>query len=143
MLGNIAELGSFSAACHTFLPLYPAGCISSQLKSLHAGFTSLVPPNKLTPFQPVELELLLSGPIHISVAVIRKCTEYTGYSSDSAQVRWLWEVVEGFSQEERSMFLRFCTGSGALPIKGVESWKFRVQKGSEGRIGLVAVSLVS
>ena len=81
----------------------------------------------------MELELLLSGPVEISIPFIRKQTEYTGYSADSAQVLWLWEVLEGFSQEERSMFLRFCTGSGSLPIKGAESWKFRVQKGSEGK----------
>ena len=30
------------------------------------------------------------------------------------------------------MFLRFCTGSGSLPIKGEETWKFKVQRGSEG-----------
>ncbi len=131
-----------SQSLYHFVISINAGCISAQLKSLYTGFTSLIPASKLASFQPIELELLLSGPVHISVDFIEEHTKYTGYSSSSVHVKWLWKVVEGFSREERSMFLRFCTGSGALPIKGVESWQFRVQKGSEGTVGCLFTPLL-
>lgn len=97
-----------------------------------SGFSSLIPPKELATFNSQELELLLSGRPHIDPAFIRQRTVYLGYSSSSAQVEWLWEVVGGFSHEERSLFLKFCTGCACLPIEEVEVWQFRVQKGSAG-----------
>ncbi len=96
------------------------------------GFNSLVPPSETATILPAELEIILSGQRVIDIAFIRRKTKYSGYSSGSKQVKWLWKVLTKFSPDEKSKFLQFATGSGCLPIREVESWEFWVKKGSEG-----------
>lgn len=122
---------SESVAIPEYCLSFNAGCIDEQLKSLRAGFTSLIPPTMLTPFTPCELELILSGQSCIDVAFIEAHCKYHGYFSSSLQVKWLWEVVTEFNHEERSQFLLFCTSSTSLPIEG-QTWEFGVQQGSHG-----------
>ena len=42
-----------------------------------------------------------------------------GYTEESDAVRWLAEVLEGYSVDERRLFLRFVTGSVGLPVGGL------------------------
>ena len=111
--------------------LYYTGCVIEQLKSLRAGFHSLIPQDKLTPFTHDELETILSGQSHIRVSFIEARAKYHDYTRSSPQVKWLWQVLRGFGQDKRSKFLMFCTGSGCLPI---ENWHMRVQKGRDGEL---------
>lgn len=114
------------------------GCIMDQLQSLREGFAFLIPRAKLTSFTPFELELVLSGQPEIDVAYLQEHTSYVNYTRDSEPVKWLWEVLSEFSQAERGKFLQFSTGSGCLPV-GVEDWRFRIRRGTNGKDVVVVV----
>ena len=48
---------------------------------------------------------------------------------------WLWQTLEDFSNEERTLFLRFVSGRSRLPSRVAEiSQRFQISKG--GRVGL-------
>lgn len=108
------------------------GCIADQLQSLRDGFTFLIPLMKLEGFTPYELELILSGQPNIDVSYLQKRTTYFDYRSDSEQVKWMWEVLDEFSEAERAKFLQFATGSGCVPV-GVDDWQLRIRRGTSGK----------
>jgi len=45
-----------------------------------------------------------------------QATEYSGVSESDQHVRFFWEALESFSNEEREMFLRFTWGRSRLPM---------------------------
>lgn len=43
-------------------------------------------------------------------------------------VKWLWEIVRSFSQDEKRMFLKFFTGSDRAPIGGLGNLRCVIQR---------------
>jgi E3 ubiquitin-protein ligase HUWE1 len=41
-------------------------------------------------------------------------TEYSGYSIASPVVQWFWDIVQGFSKEDKARFLQFVTGTSKV-----------------------------
>ncbi len=72
-----------------------------------------------------ELELLISGVPEIDIEDWRRHTRYVGLFKKSgakhAVITWFWEVVEGYSHEERARLLQFSTGSSRLPAQGFKA----------------------
>eukprot|EP01112_Ceratiomyxa_fruticulosa_P021243 TRINITY_DN7407_c0_g1_i3.p1 TRINITY_DN7407_c0_g1~~TRINITY_DN7407_c0_g1_i3.p1 ORF type:complete len:784 (-),score=154.99 TRINITY_DN7407_c0_g1_i3:111-2462(-) len=63
-----------------------------------------------------ELELMICGPTTIDLSVLKeKHTAYQGFEEGDKSISMLWEVLEGFSHKERSLFLRFACGRERLP----------------------------
>lgn len=60
----------------------------------------------------VVLLFLLCGPP--AVDDLRTNTEYSGYSNASPVIQWFWEVVQGFSKEDKARFLQFVTGTSKV-----------------------------
>ena len=115
-------------------------CISDQLKSLRKGLNFLISGDILTDFTPYELELALSGQRVIDVHYLQENAAYEDYTKHSQQVRWLWKVLEEFSQAERSKFLQFTTGCGCVPV-GVQGWRIKIQMGAadgKSQCGLIS-----
>ena len=75
-----------------------AGCIEQQLQSIKTGFHSLLPMKQIGIFSPHELEVLLSGQPTIDVKSIRTRTTYRDYSPNANIVKWLWEILERYSE---------------------------------------------
>lgn len=47
---------------------------------------------------------------------MRMNTEYSGYSAASPVIQWFWEVVQGFSKEDKARLLQFVTGTSKVHI---------------------------
>lgn len=47
---------------------------------------------------------------------LRANTEYSGYSAASPVIQWFWEVVQGFSKEDKARLLQFVTGTSKVPV---------------------------
>jgi len=93
--------------------------IKIQLQKLMLGFYEVIPPFLVAIFKPEELELLLCGLPSISVDDWRKHMRYFGeFNSKHKVVRWFFECVREFSNEERGKLLRFTTGSSSVPVEG-------------------------
>lgn len=92
--------------------------IRPQINAFMEGFNDLVPKDLISIFNDKELELLISGLPDIDLEDLRANTEYSGYSNASPVIQWFWEVVQGFSKEDKARLLQFVTGTSKVPLEG-------------------------
>ncbi|XP_020222235.1 E3 ubiquitin-protein ligase UPL1 [Cajanus cajan] len=109
--------------------------IRPQINSFLEGFNELIPRELISIFNDKELELLISGLPDIDLDDLRANTEYSGYSAASPVIQWFWEVVQGFSKEDKARLLQFVTGTSKVPLEGFSalqgisgSQKFQIHK---------------
>mmetsp|Transcript_38990 Transcript_38990/g.59285 ORF Transcript_38990/g.59285 Transcript_38990/m.59285 type:complete len:222 (+) Transcript_38990:3993-4658(+) len=100
----------------SFFHLYKS--IQKQMNAFLEGFYEIVPKDLISIFTYQELELLISGMPDFKVEDLRKFTNYSGYTANSPQVQWFWEVMESLNREEKGNFLQFVTGSSKVPVEG-------------------------
>ena len=80
-------------------------------------------------FRPEELETIICGKEVIDFEELEPHTHYEGgYSKDTPVIKNLWEVLKELSLEDKKGFLVFCTGSDRVPLEGLKSLNFVVQK---------------
>nr|DAD40895.1 TPA_asm: hypothetical protein HUJ06_015218 [Nelumbo nucifera] len=92
--------------------------IRPQINAFLEGFNELIPRDLISIFNDKELELLISGLPDIDLDDMRANTEYSGYSAASPVIQWFWEVVQGFSKEDKARLLQFVTGTSKVPLEG-------------------------
>eukprot|EP01041_Mallomonas_annulata_P000793 gene793-1538_t len=92
--------------------------IRSQIDSFLQGFHDLAPAELVSIFSPTELELLICGLPDVDMDDLKFNTEYHQYRETDQVIIWLWDVLRGFSREERAMFLQFVTGTSKVPLDG-------------------------
>lgn len=109
--------------------------IRPQINAFLEGFTELISRELISIFNDKELELLISGLPDIDLDDMRTNTEYSGYSPASPVIQWFWEVVQGFSKEDKARLLQFVTGTSKVPLEGFSalqgisgSQKFQIHK---------------
>ncbi|XP_054788719.1 E3 ubiquitin-protein ligase UPL2-like [Prosopis cineraria] len=109
--------------------------IRPQINAFLEGFNELIPRELISIFHDKELELLISGLPDIDLDDLRANTEYSGYSGASPVIQWFWEVVYGFSKEDKARLLQFVTGTSKVPLEGFSalqgisgSQKFQIHK---------------
>ncbi|XP_044510273.1 E3 ubiquitin-protein ligase UPL2-like isoform X2 [Mangifera indica] len=109
--------------------------IRPQINAFLEGFNELIPRELISIFNDKELELLVSGLPDIDLDDMRANTEYSGYSAASPVIQWFWEVVQGFSKEDKARLLQFVTGTSKVPLEGFSalqgisgSQKFQIHK---------------
>ncbi|KAK2981039.1 hypothetical protein RJ640_005931 [Escallonia rubra] len=109
--------------------------IRPQINEFLNGFGEMVSRDLISIFNDKELELLISGLPDIDLDDMRANTEYSGYSAASPVIQWFWEVVQGFSKEDKARLLQFVTGTSKVPLEGFSalqgisgSQKFQIHK---------------
>lgn len=58
---------------------------------------------------------MVCGSPEIPLNLLKSVASYKGVDATSSLVQWFWEVMEEFSNHERSLFLRFVWGRTRLP----------------------------
>ena len=102
--------------------------VRPQIDALLEGFHLIIPPELVSIFEPVELDLLIGGMPEIDVDDMEANTTYSGYTRTDEPVRTFWTIMRRCSSEEKAMFVQFVTGSSKVPLDG-----FSALQGSEGR----------
>ncbi|KAG8093312.1 hypothetical protein GUJ93_ZPchr0012g20493 [Zizania palustris] len=92
--------------------------IRPQINAFMEGFIELIARELISIFNDKELELLISGLPDIDLDDLKANTEYSGYSIASPVIQWFWEIVQGFSKEDKARFLQFVTGTSKVPLEG-------------------------
>jgi hypothetical protein len=98
-----------------------------QLEAFIQAFHSVVPLEAISLFDPMELELLISGLPDIDLDDLRVHTDYHGYKASDPTIELLWSVVGDFSKEEKALFVQFFSGTSKVPLDG-----FSALQGTEG-----------
>ena len=102
--------------------------IEAQTKAFAEGLFELVPYDKIRYFSPEEFELLIAGMQDIDINDFKHNTEYERYEPTDDVIKWFWDVMGEFNQEELSKMLQFITGSNKVPVEG-----FRGLRAAHGR----------
>ncbi|KAL2717183.1 E3 ubiquitin-protein ligase HERC2 [Vespula squamosa] len=76
-----------------------------QVAAVREGLSKVVPVPLLTLFSGAELETMVCGSPDIPLSI----------EATAPLIQWFWEVMEEFSNQERSLFLRFVWGRTRLP----------------------------
>ena len=82
---------------------------------MRRGFANVVPIHALALFTASEAEVLVAGKRDVAVAVLKAHTRYSGWSATDPTITFFWKVLEGFTPEQRSDYLRFVWGRSRLP----------------------------
>ena len=86
-----------------------------QIEKMREGFELIFPMSILGVLNWKDIEERVRGPNEISVAVLKSITQYSNWSADSEFVQRFWRVFSEFTNDERSMFLKFTWGRSRLP----------------------------
>lgn len=99
------------------------GGIIQQTKAFMEGFSKVFPINSLVIFSPQELlDLFGSADEDWSYATLKSAINANhGYTTELAAIASLVEILVGFSETEKRMFLQFLTGLPKLPVGGFKA----------------------
>ncbi|XP_045543165.1 E3 ubiquitin-protein ligase HERC2 isoform X2 [Salmo salar] len=86
-----------------------------QVSAVREGMARVVPVPLLSLFTGYELETMVCGSPDIPLHLLKSVATYKGVEPTSPLIHWFWEVMESFSNTERSLFLRFVWGRTRLP----------------------------
>ncbi|QHO06575.1 hypothetical protein HN51_065436 [Arachis hypogaea] len=108
----------------TFIHLVANHRLNSQIRQQSShflrGFQQLIQKDWIDMFNEQELQLLISGSLDsLDVDDLRLHTNYAGgYHSEHYVIEMFWEVLKGFSTENKKKFLKFVTGCSRGPLLG-------------------------
>lgn len=93
---------------------------AAQCRAFLDGLRVVLPARWLRLFSQEELQLLIGGSqTRVDVRDWAQHARYAGgYDAGSAQVRWFWELVAAYSDEERAALLQFATACPRPPLLG-------------------------
>ncbi|XP_012936715.1 E3 ubiquitin-protein ligase HERC2 [Aplysia californica] len=86
-----------------------------QVRWMREGMAKVVPVPLLSLFTGYELETMVCGSPDIPLSLLKSVATYKGIEPGAPLVQWFWEVMDEFTNAERSLFLRFVWGRTRLP----------------------------
>ncbi|XP_058465564.1 probable E3 ubiquitin-protein ligase HERC2 [Malaya genurostris] len=86
-----------------------------QVKAVRDGMSKVIPVPLLSLFSAVELQAMVCGSPDIPLCLLKTVATYKGVESTAPLIGWFWDVMEEFTNQERSLFLRFVWGRTRLP----------------------------
>ncbi|OCT92505.1 hypothetical protein XELAEV_18015562mg [Xenopus laevis] len=86
-----------------------------QVAAVREGMARVVPVPLLSLFTGYELETMVCGSPDIPLHLLKSVATYKGIEPTASLIQWFWDVMESFSNTERSLFLRFVWGRTRLP----------------------------
>ena len=66
-------------------------------------------------------DILIDIYFYFIVTDLKANTQVRGYTMDSPQIIWLFELLESFDKHEQALFLQFVTGSSKIPLEGFKA----------------------
>ncbi|XP_063233987.1 probable E3 ubiquitin-protein ligase HERC1 isoform X2 [Bacillus rossius redtenbacheri] len=108
-----------------------------QVAAVREGMSWIVPVPLLCLVTSQHLEQLVCGLPHISIQLLKRVVRYRELDENHSLVKWLWEILESFSNTERVLFMRFVSGRSRLPANLADlSQRFQVMKVDRAADGL-------
>lgn len=99
-----------------------------QIASLRKGLGKIIPISLLKLMTYKELEQLVCGAKTFDVSLLRQNTNLSpDLTENSNKVRWLWEIIEEMSDEDKVKFIKFCWAQERLPATNEEFQKNQIR----------------
>ena len=104
-----------------YLEWYFNNSIKNFYNKFEKGFYLVFDRNLAKNLKPEELELIICGTQLLDFNELKNACKYRGYKKNSETIKYLWEVLLQFNEEEKKKFLFFVTGCDRAPIEGLGS----------------------
>ena len=98
--------------------------IKEFYNSFERGFYKVFDKKLSKILSPQELELIICGTKTLDFNELKKAVQYEDYSEESETIKYFWEILMEFNEEEKKKFLFFVTGCDRAPIDGLGSLPF-------------------
>lgn len=98
--------------------------VQKQMEAFREGFEQVLPLSHLKLFYPEELEHLFCGGAHTkwdAKMLLECCHVDHGYTMESRAIKFLFQILAEYDEDEQRKFLQFVTGSPRLPVGGLKS----------------------
>ena len=103
--------------------------IEEYFNSFEKGFFCAFNRNLTKFLKPDELELIIRGKELLDFNELKKACQYKDYTKDSETIKYFWEILLDFNEEEKKKFLSFVTGCVRAPIYGLGFLPITVSNG--------------
>lgn len=108
------------------------GAIAKNFAEFREGFLSVCNRPLFSSMRPEELELLVCGSSALDFKELEETTRYDGYKPTDSVIVNFWQVVRNeLTLEQQKKFLKFCTGSDKVPIRGLGDLRFVIGKNGD------------
>jgi len=128
LLGPHAPPHAYQAASHVTLSTLPEffhylqgaavrrGNASAFATAFYCGLSTVLPTELFLLWTPTELSRLLTGEPEVSVSALQRMSVLDANQTPTPQqLSWLWETLEGWNNEQRTLFLHFVTARMRVP----------------------------
>jgi ubiquitin-protein ligase E3 A len=103
--------------------------IDEYFKAFEKGFYKVFNRNLTKILTPQELELIICGTQVLDFHELKHACVYEEFEKDSETIKYFWEILFDFNEEEKKKFLSFVTGCDRAPIDGLGSLPITVTNG--------------
>jgi hypothetical protein len=106
--------------------------IEPQFEAFASGFFTCIDRTALSIFNPEALRSLVEGSTEIDIDDLEfKCATYDDYTASDPTIQDFWRVVRSMSPDQHRQLLEFVTASDRVPVNGMSSVTFIIQKNGE------------
>ena len=112
-----------------YLDWYFNKSIQEVFNSFEKGFYKVFNRDLCKILSPEELELIICGTQILDFNELKKGCNYEEYTKDSVTIKYFWEILLEFNEEEKKKFLSFVTGCDRAPIDGLGSLAITISNG--------------
>lgn len=107
--------------------------IRPQFEAFLRGFHTCLDRSALSIFTPEALKTVVEGLQEIDVKELQNHTRYEGgFGPKHRVIRDLWDIVHQYPAEKKAQLLEFVTASDRVPVNGISSIMFVIQKNGVG-----------
>ena len=107
--------------------------IRPQFEAFQRGFNTCLDRSALSIFSPEALKTVVEGIQTIDVDELENHARYEGgFGPNHRVIRDFWSVVKEYPNEKRAQLLEFVTASDRIPVNGISSIMFVIQKNGVG-----------
>ncbi|XP_065662121.1 ubiquitin-protein ligase E3A-like [Hydra vulgaris] len=111
--------------------------IENSFSAFKEGFFQVCHFPSISLFTAPELELLICGSPDLDFKALEKVTEYKdGFSKSHPLMLEFWDIVHRFPFKQKQALLMFVTGSYRVPLKGLGSMAFYIQRNGPDSLNL-------
>jgi hypothetical protein len=107
--------------------------IEQQYEAFAKGFYTCLSRTALSVFTPEALKVVIEGYTDIDISGLEAVTKYEdGFDEFSSTIQDFWQTVRNFSTDQHRRLLEFVTASDRVPVNGISSVQFTIQRNGSG-----------
>lgn len=107
--------------------------IEQQYKAFAKGFYTCLDRTALSIFTPEALKAVIEGYANIDIDGLEAVTKYEdGFDESSPTIQDFWQIVRNFDTDQHRRLLEFVTASDRVPVNGISSVQFLIQRNGSG-----------